>query len=167
MTRIVKILAFVLVLSSCRTLRTSSDVRRSDSVSYVDRLVVRDSLVLVPVPADSSILQALIECDSLNQAHIRYIVRLEDGTRSSIAVTLDNNLLSVACQCDSLAIYSLYHSRYQQLAESAISHSGEVKATARSGIPMYIYVLIVALTAISVFLSINSILNHVQTKRRG
>ena len=155
------------MLSSCRTLRTSSDVRRSDSVSYVDRLVVRDSLVRVPVPADSSILQALIECDSLNQAHIRYIVRLEDGTRSNVSISLRDNLLTAACECDSFAIYSIYHERYQQLAESAISRSGEVKATARSGIPMYIYVLIVALTAISVFLSINSILNHVQTKRKG
>lgn len=165
MTRLIKLFVATLLvvqLTACRSTRTvTSDVKR-DSVSYIERVVVKDSLIRVAVPADSSMLQAFVECDSMNQAHLRYIIALESGTHSSVAITLKDNVLTADCRCDSFAIYSVLHTRYQETAESAYSYKSDVKQVARSDIPVYIYLLLFALTAISIFLSINTFFSYVK-----
>lgn len=153
--------AIVVAVSGCRSVKhVTTDQHRHDSVVYLERTVVKDSLIRVPVPADSALIEAIVECDSLNQAHIAYIVSLTDGARARVSMKLENNVLSLQCKCDSFAVYSILHTRYQELAESAYSYKSEMKQVARSDIPAYFYLLLFTLTTISIFLSIKSFLNH-------
>jgi len=110
-------------------------------------------------------LRALIECDSLNNAYISSIVELRSGSRSSASVKLEKNVLTVDCHCDSLTIYSIYHARYQQTAESAVSRSSSnTEVTYRPWwLSNWAGVLAISLlSAIAILLSLNTILTNVK-----
>lgn len=157
--------AIVVAVTGCRPVKHVTTDQRHDSVVYLERTVVKDSLIRVPVPADSALIEAIVECDSLNQAHIAYIVSLTDGARAQISMKLDNNVLTLGCRCDSLTIYSIYHSRYQQIAESATNTTVMASTTEvrQSLLENWVVILALAfLSVVSLFLSINYLLDHVK-----
>ena len=106
MNKLLFILTIVIVLTSCKVVRTGSTT--IDSI-YTERVVtVHDTTF--QVEADSSLYNAFIECDSMGRAHLKEINRLTSGKRSSLSnfkmtPRATDNLLEFGCKCDSLAIY--------------------------------------------------------------
>lgn len=81
---------------------TSSDRSQTDSVRVVETL--RDTVVRLA--ADSSLLRALVECDSLGQARLRELEEYRVGDRlSPPSVTIRDNVLTATARVDSMAIY--------------------------------------------------------------
>jgi hypothetical protein len=97
--------AGVLFMHGCRTpmaLHSSTAVTDTEVV----REVLRDTAFIVG--ADSAMIQALIECDSLGRARIREIAALKSGLHVAppqIAIN-PNNILTATAQVDSFFIYA-------------------------------------------------------------
>jgi hypothetical protein len=84
------------------------------------REVVRDSLVVLP--ADSSLIRALIECDSTGKASITSLPDVIAGLRTrppGLSIG-DNNILTAKCDVDSLAIYLALKDRYYKEVETVV-----------------------------------------------
>lgn len=74
---------------------------------------LRDTVVRVE--ADSAMLRALIECDSLGQAHIRELLRYRAGQRvEPPRVEIRDNVLTATARVDSQAIYLALKDRYAE-----------------------------------------------------
>jgi hypothetical protein len=97
-----------LLLSGCQMNRPT--VVRSDSVRTVISAVVHDSLVVIP--ADSSAITALFECDSLNQVIMREITVLK-GTRLIPEVTFRNQVFRMTTRLDSLGVYLQWKQKHE------------------------------------------------------
>ncbi|MBN2747471.1 MAG: hypothetical protein JXR34_12155 [Bacteroidales bacterium] len=70
-----KKLIFLLFLISLMSCRTSGKLLKE--VPVQTKIVVRERLVPVAIPADSSALTALFECDSLNQVQMKELHELK------------------------------------------------------------------------------------------
>ena len=107
------LLAFLLA-TSCRTARVtqSTQTHTADSVLVVE--TIRDTIV--KVQADSSLIRALIECDSAGRATIRRLLEYQAGERlKPPEISIDeNNVLTAKAQVDSLAIYLHLKERYEK-----------------------------------------------------
>lgn len=89
----------------------ASEHHRVDSVRVVETL--RDTVVTVE--ADSSLLRALVECDSLGQAHLRELAEYRAGNRlPPPTVTIRDNVLTATAAVDSMAIYLTLKDRYTE-----------------------------------------------------
>lgn len=64
------------------------------------------------VPADSAMVRALLECDSLGQVRIKQL-ETENGLRLKQNLSLKGNLLMVGAEIDSLAVYLAYKATYE------------------------------------------------------
>lgn len=113
------IFLLVYILTGCgrKHLPQASVEKRDTSatvIKYLDREIIKDSVVYLP--ADSSWLKALIECDSLGIARLFEIEEIKNGKRFFAPdVNLKSNNLLVKCRADSLGIYYLLKERYKDL----------------------------------------------------
>lgn len=73
---------------------------------------IRDTVV--QVQADSSIIQALIKCDSTGQARLEEIRTLKESARVRQALVLRDNKLTATSIVDSMGIYMTYKERYRE-----------------------------------------------------
>lgn len=73
---------------------------------------VRDTVV--QVQPDSSIVQALIKCDSTGQARLAEIRTLKESARVQQTLTLKDNRLTAKSVVDSMGIYLTYKERYHE-----------------------------------------------------
>lgn len=90
---------------------SGSERTRTDSVHTVE--ILRDTIV--SIEADSSLIRALIECDSLGQAHIRQLIEYKAGERlPPPSVSIKDNVLTATSKIDSLAIYMQLKDRYTE-----------------------------------------------------
>lgn len=103
MHKLLFILSLVLVFSACRPAREIG--RTVSDSSRIERITeYRDTTI--QVPADSSWLEALIECDSTGKAYLKEIAGYKTGKQSTLpSVRIQDNMLKVDCKCDSVAIY--------------------------------------------------------------
>ena len=100
-------IAFVVTLcvmvSACRAYRPAAvNTTTIDTVTY--REVLRDTVVMTE--PDSALVRALIECDSLGQAHIKRLLDWQDGRDSALHLPkfyIDGNVLHVKSYMDGLA----------------------------------------------------------------
>ncbi len=74
--------------------------------------IVRDTVV--QVQPDSSIVQALITCDSTGQARLEEIRTLKESARVQQTLTLKDNQLTAKSVVDSMGIYLTYKERYHE-----------------------------------------------------
>lgn len=75
--------------------------------------IIRDTVITVE--SDSSMIKALVECDSLGQAHLRELIEVKSGKRiPPPSIKLNNNTLQVKASIDSLAIYLALKDRYTE-----------------------------------------------------
>lgn len=89
----------------------SNEKRTTDSV--VIREILRDTVVTVE--ADSSLVRALVECDSLGRARLRELREYRAGTRlPPPKVSIEDNVLTAAASIDSMEIYLTLKERYRQ-----------------------------------------------------
>lgn len=90
---------------------TAIDRQTTDSVIVVETL--RDTVVRIE--ADSSLLRALVECDSLGQAHLRELLEYQAGDRlKPPQVVIRDNVLTATAEVDSMAIYLRLKDRYEE-----------------------------------------------------
>lgn len=100
-------IAFVVTLcvmvSACRAYRPAAvNTTTIDTVTY--REVLRDTVVMTE--PDSALVRALIECDSLGQAHVKRLLDWQDGRGGALRLPkfyIDGNVLHVKSYMDGLA----------------------------------------------------------------
>lgn len=80
-----------------------------DTVKIIETL--RDTVV--KIEADSSMIQALIECDSLGKAHIRELIEVKSGKRMPPPrIRIIKDTLKVEASIDSMSVYLTLKDRY-------------------------------------------------------
>lgn len=89
-------------------------------VTEVIREEIRDTVLLVE--KDKALLRALVECDSMGQAHIRQILEYEAGRNMQPPrVNIQDNVLDVTAQVDSFTIYMQLKDRYTEIKDESRS----------------------------------------------
>ena len=73
---------------------------------------IRDTVI--QVQPDSSIVQALIRCDSTGRARLEEIRTLKESARVQQTLTLKDNRLTTKAVMDSMGIYLSYKDRYKE-----------------------------------------------------
>ena len=100
------------LLCSCRPSKPLS-VNESVRDSRVVTEVVRDTVVTVE--PDSSMLRALMECDSLGQVRLSRLLDYESGKRTRPPmVSINDNVLIAKSVVDSMSIYLEFKDRYKE-----------------------------------------------------
>ena len=114
-------MAMFLILQSCcpKFYPSSTEViERTETVKEV----VRDTVI--QVQPDSSILQALIQCDSTGRARLQEINTLKESARLQQSIKMESDPLpyqptaiTVKAVVDSMGIYLTYKDRFKESAE--------------------------------------------------
>lgn len=93
---------------------------RTENIEHTDTITetVRDTVV--QIQPDSSIVQALLECDSTGQARLAEIRTLKESARVRQTLALKDNKLTAKSVVDSMGIYLTYKERYREEQKSQI-----------------------------------------------
>lgn len=102
-------------ISSCSTGRIVAEQHiLKDTVTVIVTETLRDTLIQV-LP-DSSLVQMLIECDSLGQARLKQIIGYESGERVKPPdIDITDNVLTATAKVDSLSIYHTYKDKLKEV----------------------------------------------------
>ena len=121
MKRILIAMAAILSMQSCchKLYPHTSDVtEKKETVTEV----LRDTVIMVQ--PDSSILQALVQCDSTGRARLQEINALKESARLQQTIKIDPDpephkptVITIKTQVDSMGIYLIYKERYKETAE--------------------------------------------------
>lgn len=99
----IALLTLCVTVSACRAHRPAAvNTASKDSVSY--REIIRDTVVRTE--PDSALVRALIECDSLGQAHVRALLDRQNSNGGALHIPsfyIDDNVLHVKNFIDSLS----------------------------------------------------------------
>lgn len=103
-------IAAAIMAVGCVPVRT---VTQSVRDSVVVRETVRDTVI--EIGPDSSLLRALVECDSLGRARLSVLLDYEAGGRMGPpVVTMVDNVLTAKAVVDSFGIYAELKDRYEE-----------------------------------------------------
>ena len=121
MKRILIAMAAILSMQSCCHKlypHTSEVTEKKETVTEV----LRDTVIMVQ--PDSSILQALVQCDSTGRARLQEINALKESARLQQTIKIDPDpephkptVITIKTQVDSMGIYLKYKERYKETAE--------------------------------------------------
>ena len=121
MKRILIAMAAILSMQSCCHKlypHTSEVTEKKETVTEV----LRDTVIMVQ--PDSSILQALVQCDSTGRARLQEINALKESARLQQTIKIDPDpkphkptVITIKTQVDSMGIYLIYKERYKESAE--------------------------------------------------
>ena len=118
MKNLILILTAVILMTGCSK-RYQPQTVKTDSVFIKQIETVRDTVI--KVKADSSSIQLLIECDSLNEAYLSRLLTYQAGTNSMIPeVIIKDRILTVKCKVDSMAVYSKIKEKYHEQTQVKI-----------------------------------------------
>ena len=122
MRRCIRLLTTLLVLQGCCPKfypQTTTTVEHFEVVKEV----VRDTVV--QVQPDSSILQALIKCDSTGRARLQEIQTLKESARLQQSIKMEADplpyqptVIPVKATVDSMGIYLTYKDRFKESVET-------------------------------------------------
>ena len=122
MRRCIRLLTTLLVLQGCCPKfypQTTTTVEHFEVVKEV----VRDTVV--QVQPDSSILQALIKCDSTGRARLQEIQTLKESARLQQSIKMEADplpyqptVIKVTATVDSMGIYLTYKDRFKESVET-------------------------------------------------
>ena len=122
MRRYIRLLTTLLVLQSCCPKfypQTTTTVEHFEVVKEV----VRDTVI--QVQPDSSILQALIQCDSTGRARLQEIQTLKESARLQQSIKMEADplpyqptVITVKATVDSMGIYLTYKDRFKEAVET-------------------------------------------------
>lgn len=122
MRRCIRLLTTLLVLQGCCPKfypQTTTTVEHFEVVKEV----VRDTVV--QVQPDSSILQALIKCDSTGRARLQEIQTLKESARLQQSIKMEadplpyqSTVITVTATVDSMGIYLTYKDRFKESVET-------------------------------------------------
>lgn len=103
-------IAAAVIMVGCAPVRT---VTHNVHDSVVVRHTVRDTVI--EVAPDSSLLRALVECDSLGRVRLSRLLDYETGKRTRPpVVTVTDNVLTAKVEADSFKIYAELKDRYEE-----------------------------------------------------
>ena len=112
--------AILSMQSCCHKLypHTSEVTEKKETVTEI----LRDTIIIVQ--PDSSILQALVQCDSTGRARLQEINALKESARLQQTIKIDPDpkphkptVITIKTQVDSMGIYLIYKERYKEFAE--------------------------------------------------
>ncbi len=103
--------AALIVLSGCSPKLYPHKTENTERIVTVTE-TVRDTVI--QVQPDSSIVEALIRCDSTGRARIEEIRRLRQSARVRQTLALKDNKLTTKAVVDSMGIYLTYKDRYKE-----------------------------------------------------
>ncbi|MEG1648332.1 MAG: hypothetical protein RR277_00420 [Rikenellaceae bacterium] len=110
------ITTILLSLLGCRSIKPIVVENFQHDSIYITE-TVRDSLV--KIEQDSSMIRALIECDSMGNAHLKELIEYKAGSRvPPPSLFLANNILTAKAKTDSMGIYLKLKERYSELHRS-------------------------------------------------
>ena len=122
MRRCIRLLTTLLVLQGCCPKfypQTTTTVEHFEVVKEV----VRDTFI--QVQPDSSILQALIQCDSTGRARLQEIQTLKESARLQQSIKMEADplpyhptVITVKTTVDSMGIYLTYKDRFKESVET-------------------------------------------------
>ena len=122
MKRTIIAMAAILSLQSCCHKlypHTTEITEKTESVTET----IRDTVIMVQ--PDSSIMQALIQCDSTGRARLQEIKALKESARMQQTISMEPEpqpykptVITVKATVDSMGIYLTYKERYKETAES-------------------------------------------------
>lgn len=122
MRRCIRLLTTLLVLHSCCPKFYPQTTTSVEHVEVVKE-VVRDTVV--QVQPDSSILQALIKCDSTGRARLQEIQTLKESARLQQSIKMEADplpyqptVITVKATVDSMGIYLTYKDRFKESVET-------------------------------------------------
>ena len=122
MRRHIRLVTTLLVLQSCCPKLYPSSTEVIERTEVV-REVVRDTVI--QVQPDSSILQALIQCDSSGRARLQEINTLKESARLQQSIKMESDPLpyqptaiTVKTVVDSMGIYLTYKDRFKESVET-------------------------------------------------
>ena len=121
MKRTIIAMAAILSLQSCCHKlypHTTEVIEKTESVTET----IRDTVIMVQ--PDSSIMQALIQCDSTGRARLQEIKALKESARLQQTISIDPEskphkptVITVKATVDSMGIYLTYKERYKETAQ--------------------------------------------------
>lgn len=121
MRRYIRLLTTLLVMQSCCPKLYPSSTEVIERTEVVKE-IVRDTVV--QVQPDSSILQALIQCDSAGRARLQEIQTLKESARLQQSIKIESEPLpykptaiTVMTVVDSMGIYLTYKDRFKESTE--------------------------------------------------
>ena len=103
--------ALLITLSGCCPKLYPHTTENTERIVTVTE-TVRDTVI--QVRPDSSIVQALIKCDSTGRARLEEIQTLRQSERLRQTISLQNNRLTAKATVDSMGIYLTYKDRYKE-----------------------------------------------------
>ena len=112
--------AILSMQSCCHKLypHTSEVTEKKETVTEI----LRDTIIMVQ--PDSSIMQALVQCDSTGRARLQEINALKESARLQQTIKIDPDpkphkptVITIKTQVDSMGIYLIYKERYKESAE--------------------------------------------------
>ena len=121
MKRTIIAMAAILSLQSCCHKlypHTTEVTEKTESVTET----IRDTVIMVQ--PDSSIIQALIQCDSTGRARLQEIKALKESARMQQTISMEPEpqpykptVITVKATVDSMGIYLSYKERYKETAQ--------------------------------------------------
>ena len=122
MRRCIRLLTTLLVMQGCCPKFYPQTTTRVEHFEVVKE-VVRDTVV--QVQPDSSILQALIKCDSTGRARLQEIQTLKESARLQQSIKMEADplpyqptVITVKATVDSMGIYLTYKDRFKESVET-------------------------------------------------
>ena len=122
MRRCIRLLTTLLVLQGCCPKLYPSSTEVIERTEVVKE-IVRDTVV--QVQPDSSILQALIKCDSTGRARLQEIQTLKESARLQQSIKMEADplpyqptVITVTATVDSMGIYLTYKDRFKESVET-------------------------------------------------
>ena len=122
MRRCIRLLTTLLVLQGCCPKFYPQTTTTVEHVEVVKE-VVRDTVI--QVQPDSSILQALIQCDSTGRARLQEIQTLKESARLQQSIKMEADplpyqptVITVTATVDSMGIYLTYKDRFKESVET-------------------------------------------------
>jgi len=113
MKTLIIILVSLILVTGCCTQKRCNDmyppsvqsVNDSSSVTTDESVQEKDSITYLP--ADSSWLKALLECNEYGQVVFRELQEYKNGKNVEVpVVSVEDNVLTVKCRVDSLAVFN-------------------------------------------------------------
>ena len=121
MRRCIRLLTTLLVLQGCCPKFYPQTTTTVEHIEVVKE-VVRDTVI--QVQPDSSILQALIQCDSTGRARLQEIQTLKESARLQQSIKMEADplpyqptVITVKATVDSMGIYLTYKDRFKESTE--------------------------------------------------
>ena len=103
-------LATLTAVSCCPKLYPHKEEKTEHTITVIE--TIRDTVI--QIHPDSSIVQALIRCDSTGRARLEEIRTLKESARVQQTLALKDNRLTAEAIVDSMGIYLTYKERHKE-----------------------------------------------------